>query len=115
MLPRTLIGASLKPFVLSILVEGPSYGYDIIQRVHDLTGGQIKYKTSSLYPVLHSLENAGLLTSYWYETENAPKRKYYRLTITGKQAFEVERKQWMDVNGALSKLWASSPLFQQPV
>lgn len=110
LLPRPLIGASLKPFVLSILLEGPSYGYKIIQRVHELTDGQIRYTTSTLYPVLHSLENDGLLKSYWHQSSSAPRRKYYRLTPSGEAAFVAERKQWMDVHNSLLKLWGASPL-----
>jgi len=109
MLPRTLVGASLRPFILSILFEGPSYGYEIIQRVHDLTDGQIRYTTSTLYPVLHGLENNGLLKSYWHATDSAPRRKYYRLTPVGEGAFEAERNQWLGVHGALMKLWDASP------
>lgn len=105
MLPRTLIGASLRPFVLSIVAEGPAYGYQIIKRVHELTEGQIKYTTSTLYPVLHSLQNDGYLRSYWVESETERKRKYYRLTPEGSAALEQERSQWMSVHGALMKLW----------
>ena len=108
MLPRTLIGASLRPFILSILSAGPSYGYEITQRVHELTDGRIRYTTSTLYPVLHSLENDGLLKSYWHKEEGTPRRKYYRLTPLGQGAFETERRQWMDVNKALTELWQSS-------
>lgn len=107
MLPRTLIGASLRPFILSILSENPSYGYEITQRVHELTDGKIRYTTSTLYPVLHSLENDGLLKSYWHKEEGTPRRKYYRLTTEGKAAFRTERRQWMDVNRALTTLWNS--------
>jgi DNA-binding PadR family transcriptional regulator len=105
MIPRALIAASLKPFILSILSAGPSYGYQIIQRVQECTLGKIQYTTSTLYPVLHSLENKGLLESYWREVENAPRRKYYRLTAKGAKALELEKRQWLDVHAALMTLW----------
>ena len=105
MIPRALVAASLKPFVLSILSEGDSYGYAIIQRVKQLTDGQIEWTTSTLYPVLHSLENKGLLASEWRASEEGPRRKYYRLTARGQKAFQRERQQWLEVHRALMELW----------
>ncbi len=109
MIPKALVAASLKPFILSILAEGESYGYEIIQHVHALTDGQIRWTTSSLYPVLHSLENKGLLESSWRAAEAAPRRKYYQLTPKGRAVLEVEKRQWLDVHTALMKLWSPPP------
>jgi DNA-binding PadR family transcriptional regulator len=109
MIPKALVAASIKPFVLSILLDGENYGYAIIQRVKALTGGQIKWTTSTLYPVLHSLENKGLLESEWQASDDGPRRKYYRLTPKGQKAFEQEKKQWLDVHRALIQLWGPSP------
>ena len=106
MVPKALVAASIKPFVLSILAEGEGYGYAIIQRVKALTGGQIEWTTSTLYPVLHSLENKGLLASRWETSEEGPRRKYYRLTSKGRLALDRERRQWLDVHDALMKLWS---------
>ena len=109
MIPKALVAASIKPFVLSILAEGESYGYAIIQRVKTLTGGQIEWTTSTLYPVLHSLENKGLLASQWRASEEGPRRKYYSLTPKGRKALEREKQQWLDVHRALSTLWGQAP------
>lgn len=61
MIPNSLFAASIKPFILSILAEGPNYGYAIIQRVKSVTGGRIEWTISTLYPVLHSadMDSAG--------------------------------------------------------
>jgi DNA-binding PadR family transcriptional regulator len=109
MTPKALIAASIKPFVLSILLEGDSYGYAIIQRVKTLTASRIEWTTSTLYPVLHSLENKGLLESYWRASEEGPRRKYYRLTARGRKAMVREKQQWLDVHQALTDLWNSLP------
>ncbi len=105
MIPTPLVAASIKPFVLSILDERENYGYAIIQRVKQLTGGQMEWTTSTLYPVLHSLENKGLLESQWQASEGGPRRKYYRLTPKGRRALAREKQQWLDVHQALMKLW----------
>lgn len=109
MIPTALVAASLKPFVLSILAEGENYGYAIIQRVKTLTGGRIEWTTSTLYPVLHSLENKGLLESQWRSSFEGPRRKYYRLTPKGQKALQREKQQWLDVHRALMQLWGSAP------
>ena len=109
MIPKALVAASLKPFILSLLAGGESYGYEIIQRIHKLTDGKVRWTTSTLYPVLHSLENKGLLESFWRAVEKAPRRKYYRLTTKGYQALEVEKQQWLDVHTALMQLWGPQP------
>ena len=109
MITSPLVAASITPFILSILAEGESYGYAIIQRVKALTGGQIKWTTSTLYPVLHRLENKGLLESDWRVSEDGPRRKYYQLTLKGRKALDREKQQWLDVHRALTQLWSANP------
>ena len=109
MIPKALVAASIKPFVLTILAEGDNYGYAIIQRVKKLTREQIKWTTSTLYPVLHSLENKGFLESYWQSSEGGPRRKYYHLTAKGHSVLQVEKQQWLDVHEALMQLWNPLP------
>jgi len=105
MIPKALIAASLKPFILSVLSRGPSYGYEIIQHVERITDGDVSWTTSTLYPVLHRLENEDLLESFWQEVEKGPARKYYRLTRKGAKRLEVEKQQWLSIHGALVSLW----------
>lgn|SRR5690606_15319114 len=109
MISKALVAASLKPFILSILAEGESYGYEIIQRVHDLTGGQVQWTTGTLYPLLHSLENKNLLEAFWREADAGPRRKYYRLTPRGYKALDAEKQQWLSIHEALLTLWGPSP------
>jgi len=109
MIPKSLVAASLKPFILSVLTRGPSYGYEIIQRVHGLTDGDISWTTSTLYPVLHKLENEELLESFWQDVDKGPARKYYRLTAHGLARLEVEKQQWLSIHDALTALWEPKP------
>ena len=93
MLTRELAGASAKPLILSILSSGESYGYAILQRIEDLSDGVLSWDDSTLYPVLHRLENDGLLESNWRKAENGRRRKYYSITSKGLKALEGEKKQ----------------------
>ncbi len=108
MISRALATASLKPVVLSILKEADSYGYQIIQNIEQVSDGELHCTTGTLYPFLHGLENAGLVASYWQEVENAPKRKYYRLTYKGEEALTKEQQEWLNVNRIFVKLWGPS-------
>jgi PadR family transcriptional regulator, regulatory protein PadR len=109
MLSRELIAASTVPLVLSILGEGESYGYALIQRVQALSGGKITWTEGMLYPVLHWMEKEELIESRWREAETGRKRKYYRLRAKGNQALATEREQWLTVHQTLTKLWKTQP------
>ena len=109
MLTRELAGASAKPLILSILAQQESYGYAIIQRIETLSGGTLSWDDSTLYPVLHRLENQGLLVSSWRKADNQRRRKYYALTDKGKKALEREKRQWLRVDAVLSQLWGLQP------
>lgn len=109
MLTRELAGASAKPLILSILSAGESYGYAIIQRIEHLSAGGLTWEDSTLYPVLHRMENQGLLTSSWQRAETGRRRKYYAITDKGLQALEKEKQQWLRVDAVLAQLWGLQP------
>jgi DNA-binding PadR family transcriptional regulator len=104
-LTKDLVAASAVPLILSLLEEGESYGYAIIQRVRDLSGGAIEWTDGMLYPVLHRLEAQGHIESCWRACENGRKRKYYSLKRDGREALREQREQWLTVHGVLAKLW----------
>jgi PadR family transcriptional regulator, regulatory protein PadR len=103
---KDLVAASSTPMVLAILAEGDSYGYAILQRVRELSGGELEWTDGMLYPVLHRLEKAGLVESRWEKAETGRKRKYYRVTEAGREQLAEERRQWLTVDDALRKVWS---------
>ena len=105
MLSKDLMAASSKPMVLSILAQGESYGYEIIQAVRRLSGGEIEWSDGMLYPVLHRLERDELVKSEWREADSGRERKYYTLTAKGRELLNAERGQWLSVHNTLSRLW----------
>jgi len=104
-LTKDLVAASAMPLILSILEEGESYGYALIQRVRELSGGEIAWTDGMLYPVLHRLEAQGYVASSWRTVESGRRRKYYALRGHGRKALEEQKEQWHLVYGALAKLW----------
>jgi len=109
MISKTLVAASTKPIILSILIRDEDYGYKIIQRVKEISGGTLEWSDNMLYPVLRRLEKGGLLVSRWKISKKGRMRRYYRITEQGREELDSERRQWMSVNQALSKLWKPLP------
>lgn len=103
---KELVAASSRPMVLSILAGGESYGYEILQQVALLSGGEVEWSDGMLYPVLHRLEKDGLVASRWEVADNGRRRKYYRLTAAGKRQLGQDRAGWMAVHRALTQTWA---------
>ena len=106
MTTRALIAASARSIVLSLLMTGESYGYQILQRVRRVSGGTLKWSSSMLYPVLHRLEKDGLIRSQWKPSGEGRMRKYYSLTESGMKELFAEKEQWFSVHDALKKFWA---------
>jgi PadR family transcriptional regulator, regulatory protein PadR len=104
-LEKEFVAASSVPLVLSILTEGDSYGYAIIQRVKELSGGQINWTDGMLYPVLHWLEDKGMVSSRWVDSETGRRRKYYSLKSGGRKALRQQQEQWTLLNSVLTQLW----------
>ena len=106
---KELVAASSRPIVLSVLAQGESYGYAIIQEVKRRSGGSLEYTDGMLYPVLHRLERDGLIKSHWGTSETGRKRRYYRISRDGGKALADEREQWIGVHNTLANLWGLKP------
>src|SRR4051812_23351651 len=104
---KDLVAASATPLVLAILAQGDSYGYAIIKRVTDLSGGHLQWTDGMLYPVLHRLERQGLIAAKWGASETGRKRRYYRITAKGRTQLSSQQRQWQVVDNTLRGLWKS--------
>jgi len=102
---KDLIAASSTPIVLAILAEEDSYGYAILKRVQELSGGRMAWTDGMLYPVLHRLERLGHVEARWRVAESGRRRKYYRITSRGRAQLAEERRQWQAVDSTLRGIW----------
>jgi PadR family transcriptional regulator PadR len=91
---KELLKGSTAIMVLSLLEKEDMYGYQIIKELTRTSNGVFNLKEGTLYPILHSLEQGGLVESYWEDTTNKRKRKYYRLTTAGRDALAVKTREW---------------------
>jgi PadR family transcriptional regulator, regulatory protein PadR len=102
---KDLVAASATPLVLGILSEGESYGYAILRRINELSGGELDWTEGLLYPLLHRLERLGFVESNWQSVTGERRRKYYRITKSGLAELTEQRRQWDTVVDALKVIW----------
>jgi DNA-binding PadR family transcriptional regulator len=104
---KDLVAASSTPLVLAILAEEDSYGYAILKRVRELSGGRMEWTDGMLYPVLHRLERLGHIAARWEKSDSGRRRKYYGITVEGTAQLAEERRQWEAVDATLRGIWKS--------
>jgi PadR family transcriptional regulator, regulatory protein PadR len=102
---KDLVAASATPLVLAILAEGESYGYAILKRVRELSGGELEWTDGMLYPLLHRLGRLGYVTTEWRTPPEGRRRRYYVLTDDGRAALAEQQRQWVTVTQALGDVW----------
>ena len=107
---KDLVAASAAPLVLSILAEGENYGYAILKRVRELSGGELEWTDGMLYPLLHRLERLGHVKPEWRTSPEARRRKYYLITDDGRAALADQQRQWAAVSRALNSVWPGGGL-----
>ena len=110
MYSRELLKGILKPIILKLLSEnGKMYGYEIVQRVKELSGDKILIKEGSLYPALHTMTSEGYL-----QTESAivgnRTRKYYKLTSSGKGKVSMALEELLDFAQTLKTIFEPKPV-----
>jgi len=105
MIAKELVAASTEPLILSLLAQGESYGYALIQEVKRLSEDKIEWTDGMLYPVLHRMEANGWIKSRWVQIENGRKRKYYSIKKDGHKALKEKREQWTAIASVLGALW----------
>jgi len=102
---KDLVAAVATPLVLGILAEGESYGYAILQRVSELSDGELEWSDGMLYPLLHRLERLGYVEASWGTSPTGRRRRHYRLSPSGHAAIADQRRQWEVVSDALKRVW----------
>jgi len=97
-----LLQGTLDLLILKALGTGELHGLGISRRIDQITQGTFQVKPGSLFPALHRMEEAGWLSSFWGDSENNRRAKYYRLTKGGKAQSDVETKQWQTIALAMA-------------
>ncbi|WP_340373496.1 PadR family transcriptional regulator [Peribacillus sp. FSL E2-0218] len=89
-----LLKGSTEMVLLSLLAQKDMYGYEMIEQLKQLSDGYLQYKEGMLYPALKRLEEKEYLKSYWRDSFEGPKRKYYYATKSGLSQFQGQWEEW---------------------
>ncbi len=82
----------LDALILAVLASGPLHGYAIIEELKQRSGGALALPEGTVYPALHRLESAGLLSSAW--SDGGRRRRVYALTRRGRRELSARRSEW---------------------
>ena len=96
------LGTSM--LVLRLLEQETMYGYQIIRELEQKSQNVFKLQEGTLYPILHTLEQQGAVTSFQQAAENGRIRKYYSITTNGKKLLEEKAEEWSVYQSAVSQV-----------
>ena|SRR5579862_8209986 len=98
-----LLQGTLDVLILKAVALTPLHGLGVARRIEQVTRGTFRVKPGSLFPALHRMEEEGWLSSYWGESENNRRAKYYQVTKAGRRQLETEQEKWGRISLAMSR------------
>lgn len=98
-----LLQGTLDMLILKSLMAGELHGLGVSRRIQQLTSGTFTVKPGSLFPALHRMEEEGWIASFWGDSENNRRAKYYRLTKAGKKQLDAETERWSRISWAIGQ------------
>jgi transcriptional regulator len=96
-----LLQGTLDLLILQAIGEGELHGLGVARRIQQITQGTFEVKPGSLFPALHRMEEAGWLSSFWGDSENNRRAKYYRRTKAGERQLGIETERWTTISRAI--------------
>jgi PadR family transcriptional regulator, regulatory protein PadR len=103
--PLELLKGHVDLLLLSVLEDGPSHGYGLVEALRERSEGTFDYAEGTVYPALYRLERRGLAASRW-ETVAGRRRRVYRLTGRGERALARQRVEWRTLAQAMESVIA---------
>lgn len=97
-----LLQGTLDLLVLKTLQTGPTHGWDIAQRIQQVSGEVLRVGQGSLYPALHRLEERGWIRSEWGASDNNRRARFYKLTAAGRKQLTAQTASWERFTGAVN-------------
>jgi PadR family transcriptional regulator, regulatory protein PadR len=101
---RELARGTLELAILYVLSAAPRYGYELMSLLRSATDGALELKEGTLYPVLHRLEDGGLVAAYWEAEGRTQPRKYYKVTSEGRARSKELLNEWRRVVDGMTRL-----------
>ena len=102
-LSKELAKGSHAALILSVLAEEDMYGYQIVKELSRRSENVFNLKEGTLYPILHALEEGGMVEAYWVDAD-VRKRKYYHITRKGKASLKEKKEEFKVYSTAVNKV-----------
>lgn len=102
---RNLARGTVELALLSVLGSGARYGYELLTEINELSGGFPELKEGTLYPLLHRLEDGGMVVATWEAEGRTPPRKYYSLSEAGRAQLVLLREEWDRLVTGMARLF----------
>jgi transcriptional regulator len=103
-LERELKRGSTELLILALLEERDRHGYELARLIDERSHGEISFHAASLYPTLYRMEDKNFIEGRWIEKAGQRRRRYYRLTATGKKTLASQRTVWENFFDALNRV-----------
>jgi|SRR5437867_975116 len=104
MFSRELKKGSTELLILALLEDRARHGYEIGKLIEQRSGGQLSFRIGSLYPMLVRLEDRGFVKGRWVESDTQQRRRYYKITASGKKFLASERSAWAAFTTAVNDI-----------
>lgn len=101
---KELLKGTTTLLILQLLKEGDKYGYEMTKELENRSEALFTLKEGTLYPILHNLENEGMIEAYWEDTQLVRKRKYYRITKKGMKLLGAKKEEWEAYSKGVTKI-----------
>ncbi|MCQ1529001.1 PadR family transcriptional regulator [Lutispora saccharofermentans] len=101
---KSLVSGNTTMLILGLLQNEDMYGYQMIEELDKRSQNIFALKAGTLYPILHALEQQGIIESYDTETDTARPRKYYHLTVSGHKLLQEKKAEWEAYASAVNKV-----------
>jgi len=109
-----LLQGTLDLLILRTLQTEPKHGWAISERIQQISQDVLHVNQGSLYPALHRLEQAGLLSSRWTTADSGRRRRVYTLTKAGNRALAERHAVWRQFSDAITGLLAGTRPRENP-
>jgi PadR family transcriptional regulator PadR len=103
-LTSDLLRGHTDTIILKFLVGGDKYGYEITKLVYELSDREYELREATMYSSLKRLEHDGHITSYWGDETQGGRRRYYKITLSGRTLYESNKRNWKYSKAILEKL-----------
>lgn len=103
-----MIKGTLDMLILKVLSLEAMHGWGVCERIQHISGGDLQVNQGSLYASLHKLTREGWIRSYWEDTANNRRARYYALTRAGRRQLGIEAEHWGRLALAVDRIMATS-------